>query len=228
VLRTLLKGAIVGAGACFLLAACAPVKIGAAAIVGNQRITLAQLDTQVAALSDAAKSYPGQVQLTQAEIPGKVLTWLIRFDILNQMASDHGISVTSSETESALVQINDEAEQEAEQEGESNFNLTSFLAANGIPPTQLQQVGQYEAIEIAYIEQVNGGKLPSAAAAENAASAKLNQAQCAAAKSLNIQVSPQFGQFDYSTYTVNAAPDSLSLPSGTVATASNSGAASSC
>jgi len=34
-----------------------PVKMGAAAVVGNQRITMATLDTEVTNLSQAAKQY---------------------------------------------------------------------------------------------------------------------------------------------------------------------------
>ena len=44
--------------------------------------------------------------------------------------------------------------------------------------------------------------------------AKYNKAECQAAKSLNIQVSPQFGRLDYSTYTVVAAKNTLSQPAG--------------
>ena len=46
----------VGLGACAVLAACSPVQVGAAAIVGNQRITVSSLDTQVSNLKAAAAS----------------------------------------------------------------------------------------------------------------------------------------------------------------------------
>ena len=50
------------AGACVLLAACSTVKMGSAAIVGDQRITTAALDTQVSNLQTAAKQYGVTVQ----------------------------------------------------------------------------------------------------------------------------------------------------------------------
>ena len=42
----------VALGAVFLVAGCSPVKMGAAAVVGDQRITLATLDTQVTSSAD--------------------------------------------------------------------------------------------------------------------------------------------------------------------------------
>ena len=47
--------------------------------------------------------------------------------------------------------------------------------------------------------------------------AKYNKAQCQAAKSLNIQVSPQFGRLDYSTYTVVAAEHAVAAGGHAVA-----------
>ena len=42
---------VAAAGACALLAACSPVKMGAAATVGSQRITITQLDNEVASFN---------------------------------------------------------------------------------------------------------------------------------------------------------------------------------
>jgi hypothetical protein len=58
------SAAVLGAG--LLVTACSPVKMGAAAIVGNQRVTIANLDTEVTNLSQTAKLYPGVVQLSAA------------------------------------------------------------------------------------------------------------------------------------------------------------------
>ena len=60
-LRRLIKASAIVAGVaafCLAAAACSPVKLGAAAIVGNQRITIAALDTEVTNLSQAAAKYP--------------------------------------------------------------------------------------------------------------------------------------------------------------------------
>jgi hypothetical protein len=75
---------------------------------------------------------------------------------------------------------------------------------------------------------VNGGKLPSTTAEDNTVTAKLTKAECVAAKSLNIQVNPQFGRLDYSQYTVVPVADTLSRPAGTPSPASTTGLTPAC
>lgn len=215
-------------GACALLAACSPVKMGAAAIVGDQRITVSTLDTQVSYLQSAAAPYGSQVQLTSAEMPATVLSWLIRFAIQDQAAASEGISVTEAQVQQGIASINSQAQSAAEEEGYSSAE--ALLLSAGISPQMLPAAGRYQAQETAYAEKVNGGKLPSTTAEDNTVNAALTKAQCTAAKSLNIQVNPQFGRFDYasSTFAVVAAPDTLSRPAGTPSPASTEGLTPAC
>jgi len=67
-----------GLGACAVLAACSPVKVGAAAVVGDQRITVSSLDTQVTNFNTAAAPYGKQVQLTSSEVPAAATRWPLR------------------------------------------------------------------------------------------------------------------------------------------------------
>ncbi|HEY1664416.1 MAG TPA: hypothetical protein VGG54_01890, partial [Trebonia sp.] len=76
-----------GLGACAVLAACSPVQVGAAAVVGSQRITASSLDTQVSNWQTAAKPYASSIQLTSAEAPTAVLSWLVRFAVWDQVAA---------------------------------------------------------------------------------------------------------------------------------------------
>jgi hypothetical protein len=46
--------------------------------------------------------------------------------------------------------------------------------------------------------QANGGTLPTTTSGQTAITAKLQHAQCLAAKALAIQINPQFGQLNYS------------------------------
>ena len=124
-----------GLGACALIAACSPVQAGSAAIVGNQRITSSSLDQQVSNLQAAIKSYNGQVSLTAAEQPRAVLTWLIRFSIMDQVAADNGISVTQAQSQAGLSEIQSEAASSASQEGFSS--ATALFLGNGISPQML-------------------------------------------------------------------------------------------
>ena len=208
-----LRAAAVGAAglsACGLLAACAvtPVKMGSAAIVGNQRITVSTLDTQVSNLQTAAKPYGSSLQLPTSEMPTAVLSWLVRFDIMSQLATDNGISVSQAEIQAGLASVDSQAASAASEEGYSS--ASEVLIGAGIPPALFPALGQYQAQETAYALKVGHGKLPTTTAENNTFTAAFDKAQCQAAKTLNIQISPQFGRMDYTEYAVVATPNTLS------------------
>jgi len=232
VLRRLIKASAIVTGVaalCLAAAACAPVKLGAAAIVGNQRITIAALDTEVTNLSQAAAQYPTQVNLNASQRTQATLTWLIRYQVTEELARQQGITVSTAQGETALNQAVKGAEASAEQQGLTNPTQTLILAASGIPPNTYTELGRYEAISNQYLAKANGGTLPATgSAAATAASNKLNQAECQAAKALNISVNPQFGQLDYNGYQIVAAPVTVTRAQGPVKTASPVATAPAC
>jgi hypothetical protein len=207
VLRTWIKLAA-AAGVCGLaVAACGTVHMGAAAIVGNQRVSSSSLNDEVSNLNAGYQQYRGKIQLqySVSQMPQQVLGWIVRFDVRNQMAQREGITVTSTEVAQALAAI----EASIKQSGES-APLPAVAVANGLPPDMLTELGQYQAIETKLLDRLDGGKLPSASSAQTALEDKFNKSQCLAAKSLNIQINPQFGELNYSDYSVVAAPPTLS------------------
>lgn len=221
--------AAAGLGACAVLAACSPVKMGAAAIVGDQRITVASLDGQVANLQAAAKPYGSQLQLPASSMPVAVLSWLIRFSVMDEAARSAGVSVTQAQSQQALASINSQAAASASQNGLKG-GASEVLVQAGIPPQLLPEVGRFVAQEVAIEEQANGGKMPTTTAENDKAGAALTKSQCTAAKTLNIQVSPQFGRMDYSQlpYSVVPASDLLSRPAGTPSPANSTGLVPAC
>ena len=209
-----------------VLAACSPVKLGAAAIVGDQRITTSALDTQVSNLQAAAKPYGGQISLSAADMPAAVLSWLIRFQVSDQVAANAGITLSAAQVQAGISNINSQASSAASQEGLSSPQAALLDA--GISPQMLPDLGRYQAQELAFAEAANGGKLPTTTAEGNTVDAKLTKAQCTAAKSLNIQVSPQFGRLDYTQLSVVATPNILSQPPGTPSRADTTGLTPAC
>jgi hypothetical protein len=230
VLRRLVKASaiVIGVG---LVTGCAvtPVKLGSAAIVGNDRITISTLGTEATNLNQAAKQYPGVVTLTQAQVTQATLTWLIRYQINEEVARQAGITITPAQAEAALQAAYASAKASAEQQGLTNVTLDLILAASGIPPNTSAQLGRYEAIATAYLAIANGGTAPApGSSAQTAAGNKLSQAECQAAKALNIQVNPQFGQLDYSQLQVVSAPNPVARPAGPTASASPIATAPAC
>ena len=218
----------VALGAGLVVTACSPVKLGSAAIVGNDRITIARLDTEVTNLSQTVKLYPGTVQLSQEQKTQQTLTWLIRFEINDELARQAGITVSTAEAQKALDEIYAAAKSSAQAQGIKNVTLNLILVANGIPPNLASEVGRYQAIDNKFAEQVNEGQEPTSTSAQSATTAKLNMARCRAAKVLSVQVNPQFGRLDYSQVAVVPAPGIVSRPAGPAKAPSKSGLTPAC
>src|SRR6202042_3359703 len=87
---------------------------------------------------------------------------------------------------------------------------TYISAAGGVPPDLLPQIGRYFAILQAFENRLDGGKAPTAQAAQTALQTRISHAQCLAAKHLGIHVNPQYGVFDYSNYQVVLTSNPLS------------------
>jgi hypothetical protein len=206
--------------------------MGAAAIVGNNSVSIAQLDSDAGTLAAAQKAHPSaQGTLTQQEITQATLTWLIRFQISDQLASQNGITVTAAQSQLALTNLVTVEKENAEEQDQSPSSVTieSIMVGAGIPPSLESQLGQYLVTGDAYQTAANGGTAPaSGSSAATAAEDKYNQATCQAAKSLNIQVNPQFGRLSYTSYTVIDSANTVSLPSGTSPSSSPGGLSPAC
>ena len=213
-LRRLIKASAIVIATGLVVAGCSTAKIGAAAITTSERITIATLNNQVTNLNETAKRYPAIVTLSATQATQQTLTWLIRYQINEELARQNGITVTTAQAQAALVQAYASATTAAEQQGLTNVTPTLILAYSGIPPNTAPELGRYEAIANEYLKIANGGTAPTSSAAQTAAGAKLNKAECEAAKALNIAVNPPFGQLDYTQYQVVTVPSQVTRPAG--------------
>jgi hypothetical protein len=198
--------AAAAAAAC-ALSACGPVRMGAAAITGGERLTVTTLSDQVTNLVNAYQAGRGTVQLQfpQSRAPQQVLSWLLRFQIRDELAARNHLVVTTGESQRALSML-------ARQTGRKGPAFVQLAVANGLAPDMLPDLGRYQAIQNEELTRLNGGTLPRTQARVQALSAEFSRRECMAAKSLNIQINPQFGQFDYGTFTVIPANSPLSEP----------------
>jgi hypothetical protein len=192
-------------GATCVLAACGPVRMGAAAIVGSQRISATTLSNEVANLDQAYQANKAKIQLQfpLAQAPQQVLAWLVRFRVRDQLAIRNHVRVSFGQSQRALAAI-------AAQAGPNG--IKNLAVANGLPPDLLPALGRYAAIQNALVARLDGGKVPSSTAAQQALGADLSRRQCAAAKSLHILINPQFGRLDYAQLSVIPAANKLSAP----------------
>ena len=196
------------------------LQLGAAATTSQGRITSVSLTNQVANLTTAytADKKKGITpQRGTTAVPQQVLTWLLTFRIVDRLAQQHGISVTEANVQTQLKALASTAAQ-------NKVDTPTYLsAAGGVPPDLAPEIGRYFAILQKFENTLDGGKAPTAQAAETALQTRVDHAQCLAAKNLGIHVNPQYGAFDYATFSVVVVPSKLS---GTGPTASASASAS--
>jgi hypothetical protein len=191
------------------------LQLGAAATSGTGRITSATLTNQVANLTaqyqaDKAKGIAPRQNTSQAS--QQVLTWLIKFQVWDQVARQRGIHVTQADIQAQLRLLDQSAAQ-------NQVSTDVFVSAAGaLPPDLLPQIGRYGAILQKLENQLDGGKPPASQAAQTALTGQALHAQCLAAKSLGIRVNPQYGALDYGTFSVVQVPSALSGASGPKAT----------
>ena len=190
------------------LSGCGPVRMGAAAITGGERLTTTTLSDQVTNLDRAYQAGKSSIQLQfpQSQAPREVLSWLLRFRIRDELAVRNHVVVTPGESQRALTAL-------ARSTGRGGLAFVRLAVANGLAPDMLPELGRYEAIQNDLFIRLNGGTLPRTQAQVQAIAGEFSRRECVAAKSLNIQVNPQFGQLDYGTYTVIPAKSQLSAPS---------------
>ena len=221
-LRTPITLTAAALAAALTLSACGTVRLGAAAVTNTSRIPTATVTAEVSNLDAAYKANKAKVQLQfpVSQMPQEVLSWLLRFRVRDQMAERNHLTITRGQVQQALASAAAQAKQ-------SGVTLTQLAVANGVPPDQLPALGRYVAIQNQLLAQMDGGKLPTASSALQALGTKFDTSQCRAAKSLGIQVNPQFGELDYSQVSVIPAPNKLAAAAGTASPSPSASATSS-
>jgi SurA-like protein len=224
VLRMWTKAAACAAAACAALipvAGCGgsshPTQMGAAAIVGGQRISTATLTDQVAGLNKSYQANPSvksQLQYKPAQMPQLVLTWLVRFQIFDKVARSKGIQLSAADSQRGLVA----ASQLFQQQTGQSVPTSELALANAVPPGLLNQFGRFEATLSKLTVLYTGGKQPTSQQAQQQEQQLVNQRLTAdigaTTKSLNIKINPKYGQLNTTSLTISSSPNKLSRPSG--------------
>ena len=189
------------------LAACGPLRLGAAAIYGGQRVTQSTLTSEVSAVTanyhaDQAKGLTPQY--SEAQIPNQVLSWILRFATMRRVAASHGVTVTPAQAQSIGAALGAQARQ-------NKLTLDQYLAQGAVPPDLLVSYELYAYAENRLLSQLGD---QSTQAGQTASQAKLTTLFCQAARSLDISVNPQYGAFSYKNFQVEAIANPLAAPVG--------------
>lgn len=211
----MVKSAVViaAAVAAVTLTACGPVQMGAAAIIGTERVPASTLSGYVSALDQVYQAHPAlqaNVQYKPAQMPQLVLMWLVRFKIVDEVARRAGVQVSPGEAQRALAAVTRQIEQQAQR----SVSPEEVALFNALPPNLTGQLGRFEAtiekLAVAYTGAKSASSLTQSQQQEF--SRRINAEVAAAAKRLDIKINPRFGQLNMAQLTIAATPDRLSRP----------------
>ena len=195
--------AITAAVATFLLAGCS--QVGAAATVGDTKITQATVQASVdAILSERAKVDTTQMQLeTGSTLNVSQLRFHLLGTLLRKLGQELKLNVTKAEIDSRRASIIDQVGGEAA--------LPNALVNAGIAPQDLDRYIE----AIAYSDKISR-KLTAAGVTEDQLGQEIQKLVVAKAKEIGVTVNPRYGKWDATTADVVAADsaESAVTPSG--------------
>jgi hypothetical protein len=219
VFRKSLKTAVAALAAGTALAACGPLKPGAAAVIGHDRITVAKLDSAVSQWSKELPEYPqaqqivaqAQGQQTGEQIPfdpssprRSALYQLIEIRAWDEVAREKDISVAPGQVDAFV----------AAKGGRGGLN--AYVLAEGLPTSYADDFARSLLIQQTMLQRYGVTPGQPVNPAQQAQIKQLLADYTGAKRHLGITVNPRFGTFDDKTMSLGAVCPHLSTPdSGT-------------
>lgn len=182
-----------------LLGACTPAKMGAAALVGDQRISTSQLNTAVHDWEQEYTRNPvpaSQLGLDTSSVPRSVLSNLVQFKLMDAAAQRQGVRINDGALDTALGSP-----------VAARLRMQAF--ALGVPQQNFRDYMR------AYLEAqgIMARILPKAQRANpDLAQAALGKTLAATGRSVRITVNPRYGSFSYNKGLITPAAHRLSRP----------------
>ncbi|MEV4614421.1 SurA N-terminal domain-containing protein [Kitasatospora sp. NPDC049258] len=168
-----------------LLTACAnaPAHQGAAAVVGDERITVAAVEAKITAVREATAAQPGAPRAERAGLARRTVAELVLDRVLAKALADRGASV--SDTEVAQARAADAKLLGGPSQLEGELLSKQGVPAVGIDDFYRQQLGLQKLATAA-------GQDPRAAGGDEA----IRKALVTAGTALRIEVNPRYGHWD--------------------------------
>lgn len=170
---------VVAAAAALTACGAAPAHQGAAAVVGGERISIAQVEARVSALRDGAAAQPGAKE--QPGLARHAVSDLILGKVVARALADRQLSVT--DTEVGQMKSADVRAVGSDSRLAALLLAKQNVPASGIDDFYRQQIG---------IEKLAGGQDPTSSAGD----AAIRKALADAGTALHIEVNPRYGSWD--------------------------------
>lgn len=192
-----------------VLTACTPAQAGAAAIVGQTRITENHVNQAAAEAEQAAATLPDTPEnaLNTSTFLRENTNRLINSVVLERTCAEEGIVVTQAEVDALLLQAAG---------GQPPEILAATVAAQlAVPPTELNAFAK----DFLLSQKLGQKLVPGTDTAAQTAAARARVAQTAA--QLGVTVNPRYGTWDPTQAAIADDLDDLSRPAGAPAPSSS-------
>jgi hypothetical protein len=171
-----------------LLAGCsADSHPGAAAVVGDERITLAEVQSQVETVREAQRDQPNADDLIAQTntLTIDTVTFLVRLEVVERAAADNGVEVTRGEVQDAR----DAAERSVG--GAEALRQSAINPAEGMPLAgeQIDMVLRSNLLIQGLAEAIG-------AQADAEGQALLNRVLADTAEEIGVDINPRYGEWD--------------------------------
>ena len=177
------------------IAGCTSPTPGAAAVLGDTRISETALTTQVQAVLAAQGK---GLDTADAALTAQTLDRMVKSELVDMLATSAGIEVTQGQIDTQLTEYDTQAGSRAEVE--------KIFLEQGIAPSQIPGI-------IALNLQANAIGLQLAPDADTEVQGQaVVKAIAVLSELLKTEVSPRYGTWDAATLQVGPAPDDLSSP----------------
>lgn len=214
--RKSLKAAVSVLAAGTALAACGPLKPGAAAVIGDDRITVAKLDSAVSRWQKELPSHPEAQQIVASSGSGQrvpfdpssprrsALYQLIEMRAWDQVARENGVTVTQGQLDAFIAAKG------------GRGGLDSYVLAEGLPTSYDDAFARSLLIQQMMLQRYGVNPDQPATPQSQQQVQRLLADYTGAKKRLGITVNPRFGTFDDKTMQLGPVCPHLSTPdSGT-------------
>jgi hypothetical protein len=160
---------------------------GAAAVVGGERISLSEVQSQVETVRDAQRDQPNADDLMarSAALTRETVSFLVRTEVVERAAAEHGVEVTRRDVQQARQQA------EASVGGAEELRQSALVPAQGMPLAgeQIDMVLRSNLLIAGLAEAIGAGP-------DTEGQMRVTQLLTDTAEEIGIEINPRYGEWD--------------------------------
>ncbi|MGP3969530.1 SurA N-terminal domain-containing protein [Streptomyces sp. 6N223] len=166
---------------------------GAAAVVGEQRISLSEVQSQVETVRDAQRELPEADDLIARSntLTRETVAFLVRMEVVEQAAAEQGVEVTRRDVQQARQQA------EASVGGAEELRQSALVPAQGMPLAgeQIDMVLRSNLLISGIAEAIGAGADPEG-------QMRVTRLLTDTAEEIGVDINPRYGEWDAQAFSL--------------------------